>query len=235
MAGLVMLGLASAAFLGSHFMMSHPWRTPLVGMLGERQFLAVYSLVALTFFGLMVYAWYAAPGTAPLWQAGEGLWWLATLVTFLASILFVGSFAANPALPSPDRAPRLPARAAGVFAITRHPMMWGFALWGLAHILVYPVAANFIFAGAITLLALVGSSLQDRKKIKLQPALWPAWMARTSWLPFAAILAGRASFKASWPGLPVVLGALLLWLAASWAHLPLAGFDAGIWRWISSG
>ena len=27
-------------------------------------------------------------------------------------------------------------------------------------------------------------------------------------------------------------GGAVVWLAASWAHLPLVGWDAGIFRWI---
>ena len=34
----------------------------------------------------------------------------------------------------------------GVFAITRHPMMWSFTLWGTAHILVFPTTENIILA-----------------------------------------------------------------------------------------
>jgi len=29
----------------------------------------------------------------------------------------------------------------------------------------------------------------------------------------------------------VLLGGLVVWLATSWAHIPLAGWAAGIWRW----
>jgi hypothetical protein len=54
-------------------------------------------------------------------------------------------------------------------------MMWAFALWGICHIGVYPVAANIIVAAAIIILALVGAALQDRKKEALQPHTWPGW------------------------------------------------------------
>ncbi|MDR6472242.1 hypothetical protein C8K18_1164 [Paraburkholderia sp. GV068] len=29
-----------------------------------------------------------------------------------------------------------------------------------------------------------------------------------------------------------LLGGLVVWLAATWAHIPLSGFAAGIWRWL---
>jgi uncharacterized membrane protein len=79
----------------------------------------------------------------------------------------------------------VPAEARGVYAVTRHPMMWAFALWGICHIAVYPAAANII-------LALVGAALQDRKKEALQPDTWPDWEKRTSYWPFGAIVSGKA-------------------------------------------
>jgi hypothetical protein len=29
-----------------------------------------------------------------------------------------------------------------------------------------------------------------------------------------------------------LLGGLVVWLVATWAHIPLTGWHAGIWRWI---
>jgi uncharacterized membrane protein len=82
----------------------------------------------------------------------------------------------------------------------------------------------------MVILALVGAALQDRKKQQLQPDLWPAWEAKTSYLPFAAIAAGRA--RLSGFGMHALLGGLVVWLAATWAHIPLTGWAAGIWRWL---
>jgi uncharacterized membrane protein len=148
----------------------------------------------------------------------------------VASVLLVGSLIGNPALPNPGKPGPAPTEARGVFAITRHPMMWSFALWAVAHILVFPTTANIVLAKAIILLALVGAALQDRKKEKLQPERWRAWEAKTSYWPFAAIAGGRARFGGFRPH--DWAGGLILWLGATWAHIPLAGMPAGIWRWI---
>jgi hypothetical protein len=72
--------------------------------------------------------------------------------------------------------------------------------------------------------------LQDQKKASLQPEFWRAWQAKTSYWPFQAIAAGRA--KLGGFGLHVVAGGTVVWLAATWAHIPIAGWRAGIWRWI---
>ncbi len=123
MTGNGMLVLASATFVGTHFLMSHPLRAPLVAKLGERGFTAVYSLVALATFGWMIHAYGPASAEAPqlLWESGEAEWLAATLLMWLGSILFLGSLRRNPALPRPGRPIERIDEPRGVFAITRHP------------------------------------------------------------------------------------------------------------------
>ena len=222
--------LAAIAFVGTHFLLSHPLRAALVARTGERGFLGLYSLVAAVTLGWLVWAYRRAPAAPPLWLVGDTLWAIATIVTLIASILFMGSLVRNPALPDPTGRAKPVPEARGVYAITRHPMMWGFALWGAAHVLIFPDPANLILCGAIIVLALAGAHLQDRKKQRLQPDFWSAWRARTSYWPFAAaIRGGRPIGALGWHALG---GGIVVWLAATWAHLPLAGWAAGIWRWI---
>jgi len=221
---------AAVAFVVSHFLLSHPLRSRLVGAIGEAGFQGVYSLIALLTFGWLILAYRKAPLTAPLWPAGNALWAIVTVVMLIASILLMGSLIRNPALPTGGRPGSFPEVALGVYAVTRHPMMWSFALWGLCHIAVFPVTKSIIVSAAIVVLALVGAALQDRKKERLQPDQWPAWESRTSYLPFAAIAAGRARFGGF--GLHALLGGLVVWFVATWAHIPLAGMAAGIWRWL---
>ena len=223
------LVLACLAFVGTHFLLSHPLRAPIVGRVGEGPFMLLYSLVAFATLGWMVWAYRAIPDAPFLWDVGDGLWALATAIMLLASVLFIGSLLGNPALPGPATdAP--PAEARGVFAITRHPMMWGFALWSLAHALVFPQPANLVLVATIAFLALVGARAQDMKKEQLRPAFWRDWERKTSYWPFAAITAGRARL-AGFRGHDIG-GGLVIWLAGSWAHIPLAGWAAGVWKWI---
>lgn len=229
MGGLMLLLACAIAFVGTHFILSHPLRQPLVGAAGEKGFLAIYSLVAFATLGAMVWAYLKTPQTAALWNAGNGLWGLATLLMLIASVMMVGSLIRNPALPMVGNAST--AQARGVYGVTRHPMMWAFAIWGLVHILVYPVAKNIIVAVAIIVLALVGAALQDRKKAQLDPQAWSDWENRTSYWPFAAIIQGRTRFGNF--GAIALVGGLALWLLATWAHIPLTGWRAGIWRWLS--
>ncbi|CAM3233000.1 NnrU domain-containing protein [Sphingomonas antarctica] len=217
--------LALAAFVGTHFAMSHPLRAPLVARLGAGGFLGLYSLVAALTLGWAAVAFRAAPYGDPLWAASDALWWVSTVVMLLAAILLVGSFFGNPALPGPQSTAPIPA-ARGVFAITRHPMMWSFALWSLAHALVSPRPAVLALSGAIAVLALVGANLQDGKKAGLHGERWRDWTGRTSFVPY-----GRGW---AWPGLVASVGGVALWLVATWVHPLLGAPAAGIWRWLSA-
>lgn len=228
MDGSILLLASAAAFVGSHFILSHPLRRPLVAAMGEKGFLALYSVVAFATLGGMASVYPKAPETAPLWNVGDGLWALATVLMLAASVMLLGSLIRNPAMPGASNAASAEAR--GVFGITRHPMMWAFAIWGVVHILVYPVTKNIIVAVAIIVLSLVGAALQDRKKAGLDPQGWTAWEGRTSYWPFAAIAQGRARFGGF--GAHALGGGLVFWLLATWAHIPMAGWAAGIWRWL---
>ncbi len=216
---------ASIAFVGSHFAMSHPLRKPLVGMLGERAFGGVFALVSLVTFGWMIHQFRAAPPGTPLWDGqGDVLWILASVLTIVALVLFAGSLRGNPALPSLGAQGAAAKQPHGVFRVTRHPMMWGFALWALAHVLVVPTPRSLVLSATIAFLALVGARAQDAKKEVLMGAAWSGWESRTSYWPRLSALPGA--------GVVLWLVALAAWLAITWAHLPLAGMAAGVWRWV---
>lgn len=218
MSGLACLALAAAAFVGSHLLLSHPLRAPLVRALGEGPFQGIYSLVALVTFGLMLWAYHAIGREPPLWIAGDALWLATSLLMWAGSILFVGSFVRNPAFPGARGPIGAPTE---VFAITRHPMMWGFALWAIVHMIVVATPKSLVLGGAILVLALGGSVLQDRKKAARLGERWHEWTARTAFVPLTRGLAN--------PGMIALLGGTLLFFIATWLH-PMG---AGFWRWIT--
>ncbi|MCW1382193.1 NnrU family protein [Novosphingobium sp. KCTC 2891] len=222
---LVWLGAAMAAFLGTHFVLSHPLRAPLVRALGARGFQAVYSLIALATFGWTVIAFARTPAGTPLWD-GTALvpWIVASLLTLVALALFMASLVGNPALPGARVHGLSAVLPRGVFRITRHPMMMGFALWSVSHILIAPTPRGFVLMGGLLLLALGGSHLQDEKKKALYGTEWRSWMKRTSFWPNLANIGELRIF---------LLGAILPWLFVTWLHIPLALVPAGPWRFIS--
>ena len=210
--------LSCIAFLATHFLMSHPLRGPLVRAMGEGPFRGLYSLIALITFGGMIYFYHAiGRETYLMWNAGDAGWIIGTILMWLAAILFVGSFLGNPALvgaPGPRGGP------SGVLRITRHPMMWSFAIWAAVHMMIIAQFKTVVFDSAIIILALVGAYMQDRKKAGQMGEDWHDWTAQTAFVPFTRGLAN--------PGIVALVGGTLLFLIATWAH-PI---PAGIWRWI---
>lgn len=220
MSAMAALLLAATAFVGMHFLLSHPLRDALVARLGENAFRILYSLIALASFGGMLWAYRAIGDQSPLWSAPNWFDPVAGLLMWLGSILFAGSFVGNPALAGAraQSAPR------GVLAITRHPMMWGFAIWALVHVAIIATPKALILDGGILVLALAGAAGQDRKKARIAGQDWHDWTARTAFVPFARGLAA--------PGLLAAVAGTILFLAATWAHGPLAGMPTGPWRWL---
>ena len=211
-----LLALACFAFVGSHFALSHPLRAGLVARLGERRFQLLYSVIALVTFGVMIWCYNALGRQPQLWSIGAAGWIAATILMWFASILLVGSFVGNPALPGARRV----SAPSGVLAITRHAMMWSFAIWALVHLALVATPKAALFDGAILLLAIGGSIGQDSKKRRLMGSRWHEWAAQTAFVPF-----GRGLKS---PGAFALVGGTLLFLGATWLH-PL---PVGIWRWI---
>ena len=212
------LFLSCLAFVGLHFLLSHPLRAPLVRRLGEKGFQGLYSVLALITFGLMIYFYRVIGREVQVWNFGEWVWPIGVALMWLGSILFVGSFLGNPALPG-ARLER--GRAAkGVFGITRHPMMWSFAIWAAVHFAVQGTGKALVFDLTIIFLAIVGSIGQDAKKAKLKGERFHEWAAQTAFIPFTKGVA--------WPGMTAFVGGTLLFLVATWLH-PM---PVGIWRWI---
>lgn len=219
-------------FVGSHLALSHPLRHGLASRLGERGFQIVYSIVAIATFIMLVQAWRGMPPEPPLWAVGDILWILASIIVLFASVLFMGSLIGNPALAAPGAAAAAQGAPRGVFAITRHPMMWGFALWAVAHVMVVPTPAQIILSGTIVFLALFGSAGQDGKKARLMGDAWRHWAARTSFVPFARQISGATPWGDTIPRPHALFGGIVLWLVATWGHGALGYMVAGIWRWV---
>ena len=221
---------ANLAFVGSHFAMSHPLRPIMVRVLGENGFAGVYSLVSLACMVWVAQAFGAVgPGGALLWDGtGDALWIVASLLTIVALALVIGALRGNPAMAGMGAGmgarAALKAEAKGVFAVTRHPLLWGFAVWAVSHILIMPNPRTLVTAGAMGLLALLGAHLQDRKKRAQLGEAWAGWEAKTSF--------GLRIGKLSGIGLPLWLAALAIWLAVTWLHGWQGTAPAGIWRWL---
>jgi len=229
----LLLTAALVAFVGSHFLLSHAGRAPMVRSLGEGRFSIVYSAVALVTFGGALAAWRRAP-IDRLWTAPDFAWIIAALLMFVASVLFIGSVSApNPALMGGGArggggGPR------GVLRITRHPMMWAFALWAVVHAVLSGEARTVILCAAVLTLALVGARLQDGKKRAQRGDGWAAHEAATGFVPFAAQFGGRQPWSSLYPGVVALVGGAALYAVLTWSHPALMHApELGFWRSLS--
>ena len=189
------LFFAMLAFVGGHFVISGPPpRRAIVGVLGERGFMALFSVYALATIYWVTLSYRAAPDL-PVWDAPDWLRWANLVVSAPAIALVVlGVTSRNPTMIMQTLADT---SAPGVLAITRHPTMWGIALWAIGHLVVNGHAAALILFGGIAVLALVGPVFQERRKRAKLGQDWDRFVAVTSHVPFAAILAGRARLNLS--------------------------------------
>lgn len=216
------LFLATAAFLLTHYLSSTPLRGRLVQALGANGYLLIYSATAFVTLGGMAWAYYRAPYIG-LWHV-PALRYAPLVVMPFALVLFVGGvLTRNPAALGGDRLLGSGNPSQGVLRVTRHPVMWGIALWAGSHIAARGDAAAAVFFGSILVLALSGTLLIDRRKRAAIGHDWTRFTQATSNVPFLAILGGRNRFigrEIGWsrPLLAVVLYGLTLWL-----HVPLFG------------
>jgi uncharacterized membrane protein len=169
-----------------------PPRGWLVARLGEKGFQILYGLVALLALGAMIAAYSHASHHHYLWPPGPGVRHLPLLVMPLALILIAGGvLIPNPSATGMAGALDRPEPARGVLRITRHPVMWGVGLWAAVHLLANGDLASLLFFGGLLLTALGGAWHLDRRLAATEGERWRRFTDVTSFLPFAALLAGR--------------------------------------------
>jgi uncharacterized membrane protein len=190
---LLVTGLAGAAFVAGHLGLSAaPLRDRLVARLGERGFQILYALLAVLALGAMIAAYIQASHHFYRWPPVPGLRHLPLLVMPVALILIAGGvLIPNPSAIGMTGALDRPEPASGVLRVTRHPVMWGVGLWAAVHILANGDWASLLFFGGFLLTALGGAWHLDRRMAAAEGARWHRFAAVTSFVPFAALLAGR--------------------------------------------
>lgn len=219
--------VAALFLLGTHFgVASTQLRGQIVAAVGEPLYRILYSLIALVAIAWMVAAWNAAPWVE-LWSVGPGLRHVPILLMPVALLLVVcGVSQPNPTAvgqaPDPDR----PEPARGILRITRHPVMWGVALWALSHLAANGDLASVVFFGTFVVLAVLGGRLIDLKRSRRNEPGWGVFLQATSHIPFAAILERRQRLRLREIGLTRVVVALALYVLLLMAHPWLFGASA---------
>jgi len=184
---------ACAFFLLIHFGIAGTQvRDALVARVGERAYLGLFSFASVGSILWMIQAYSRAPFYY-LWSALVGWRPLAYALVFVAFLFVVIGLAT----PSPTRVAMESKlakggdAATGIVRITRHPFLWGVALWALVHLVMNGDVASFILFGSLLLLALGGGASIDAKRRRRFGDQWQKFADATSNVPFAAIAAGR--------------------------------------------
>jgi uncharacterized membrane protein len=214
--------IATAAFLVAHYVSSTPLRTLLVRLLGTNGYIVLYSSAAVATLVAMVWAYLRAPFIG-LWHV-PALRYVPLVVMPVALFLIAaGITTRNPTAVGQERWLHENAPARGILRVTRHPVMWGIALWAAAHVLARGDAASAVFFGAFLVLAWSGTVLIDRRKQATVGESWRHFAAATSNLPFAAIAGGRNRFHAGEIGWAAPAIALAAYAVLVWLHPVLFG------------
>ena len=217
---MTLLILAALLWVGLHIgIAGTPLRGLAVARLGEVGFRIAFSLGSLVAIVLLVMAWRRADST-PLWFAGVEARWILALLMLPAFVLFMASHKRNP---TAIGGKGLGEEPRGIQRVTRHPMLLSFALWAAIHMIGNGDTAALIFFGAFLVTALAGMPSIDAKLAARHPGDWPGFAAKTSILPFAAILSGRNSLALGEIGwMPPVVG-VILWAALLHFHRSFFG------------
>ena len=195
---MTILVVAALAFLLLHLLVSGTRvRDALTGTIGQGPYMGLFSLASL---GLIV--WMSMAYGAAQRSGANPVFWGATTVTkeiqlgltLLAFLLVVpGLTTPNPTSVRQEGALSRPDVVKGVLRITRHPFLWGVAVWAAGHLMVNGDAASLVLFGALLVLSIFGTVSIDAKRKRALGATWDAFAAKTSNIPFAAIASGRQS------------------------------------------
>lgn len=220
------LAIAACWFFLLHLLPSTPLRPRAVAIVGEAAYTAIFSILSIVAIYWLVKEFNATDYGDKLWLMPE--WWpwvKAVLILFAFCLAFGGLLTPNPSTPIGVGALKNPNLPNGVFAITRHPVMWGFAIWAIAHMISQATPRGLIFFGSFAATALIGSWLQQNRKRETVPG-WADFEARTSFFPFVALVQGRAKFSFKAFGWRNIAIAVVAWAAILHLHLWLFGFRA---------
>jgi uncharacterized membrane protein len=217
MNGSLHLLIGAVLFFGGHAILSAPALRPvLVDRLGERGFTMLYATLALIGLAWLIYGYAVTPRQR--WWGGPELAIVPLVLMAPASLLLVGAFTQKNPTAIGQAATLSSAGARGIQRITRHPFLWAVVLWAVGHLVVNGSLPGFVLFGGMLALALFGTFAIDRKSRERDSVSWAAFAARTSNIPFAAIVAGRNRLVWSEIGLGRVALAVALYVALFLAH-----------------
>lgn len=220
--------LALSAFLLAHAIPPLPSvRGRLVALFGRKIYLILYSGLSLVLIAWLISAAMRAP-YVPVWYP---LPWQAVIPVVAMPIalwLLIAGLAEGNPLSVSIRSTAATAAPGPMASITRHPVLWGFLLWAVAHIAPTGHVVALILFGGMALLAVAGMFALDRRARKrLGTGRWETLAARAPLIPFAGIARGSGlRAVVSWPAAAALL--VYFWFLLD-GHRRLIGPDPLAW------
>ncbi len=224
---MVSLFLAACFFVGIHlFIAGTRLRGRLVGAIGEGPYLGVFSLLSLVGIVWLSVS-YSNAGHVPVWGQLHALKPVAA-VAMLLSLLFAvpGITTPNPTSVGAEGRLALSEAPGGMLSITRHPFLWGVAIWAITHLILNGDLASLILFGSLALLALSGTVSIDAKRAAAHGEDWDRFTRQTSNVPFGAILSGRARIDLVGIGWWRIAAALGVFATLAYFHAAIFGVSA---------
>jgi uncharacterized membrane protein/mono/diheme cytochrome c family protein len=211
-------------FVGLHLLLSSiPVRTKIIGKLGQRRFGILYSAAAAIGLLGMVFS-FRGSSYVEVWLPARGLRWVPVLAMPIAILFMVSGFSTkSPTTVGQGDVAKEEEGPRGILTVTRHPALWGFALWAIAHLATNGELRAIIVFVAIFVLSIAGMVHIDRRRAAALGADWARYRERTSLVPFAAILRGKIAFDWRGIGLARVLGSAFTYVAILHTHALLIG------------
>lgn len=222
------LALAAALFILIHRAISgSPVRALLVGAIGEGPYRGAFALASALSLGWMIYAFGQAHVTGqgrPDWADQIAVRIPVATLQLLAFLLIVpGVLTPNPTSVGQGDSVSKAGAIQGMLRITRHPFLWGVALFGTGHLLVRQDWPSVILFGTLIVVALTGTISIDAKRRRQYGAAWAPFATQTSNLPFAAIASGPQTLKLAEIGWWRPLVAVGIWAGLIFAHRYVSG------------
>lgn len=172
---MTMLILGLVLFLGVHSIriVADGWRSAMIGRVGELPWKAVYALLSIAGFVLIVWGFgLARQQPVQLWMPPRGTRHLASLLTLISFILIAAAYVPRNAIK----------------ARLHHPMVLGVKVWALAHLLANGNLAHVVLFGAFLVWAVL-SFRAARARDRAAGAVYPAGSTAGT---LGAVVAGAA-------------------------------------------
>jgi uncharacterized membrane protein len=205
-------------------------RDGLVARIGQGPYMGLFSVASIAGLAWFGFAFAQARGetwNVAYWTVGDASRQVQLVLQLLAMLLIVpGLTTPNPTSVRQEGALDRPDVVKGMLRITRHPFLWGVAVWAFGHLIVNGDRASLILFGTMLVLALFGTASIDAKRRRALGSVYDSFVAQTSNVPFAAILSGRQKLSLGEIGWWRIALAVVVWAVLLFVHPWLFGVRA---------